>query len=142
MENTIKICGREFPLYYNTWVMQKIAEKCGGDIGMLGKWLSEGTTAEVIVKIAEVVALLVNGGIQKKNFAIECGLEKGELAKLIDEKLIVNIINPVDIASYKNAIFTAMAAGSDFVIPEGGAVETEDEDPDLKAIRAANAEKN
>ena len=142
MENFITICGRKFELFYSTWVMEKTAEKCGGDIAALGTWLSTGTTTEIISKCVEIIALLINGGIQKRNFEIQCGFIKGTPAPLIDSKAIAGAVNPTDIARYKDAIFSAMAAGSDFVVPEGAAVEAEEKDPDLEEIRAKNAEKN
>lgn len=146
---TIKILGKEYELFCSTSAAYRIAETCGG-VGNMAKWIKQGDnpedtkqteTASVIMRVAQIIAILINGAVQRNNYGIAHGLIEGQEAETIGYNGIINILSPGEIINSRDKIFMAVAEGMAYEIPEGVNVKQEETDKVLEEIKEKRAKK-
>lgn len=130
--NVIEIDGKEYELYFSTWALLRISDRCGGDIEKLGDWLGKGKTGEMLSKYNAVITDLANGAVTKHNTDIVFGFEQGEKKELFPDDYFINVMQVSDIMKYREEIFRTLNMGTDYEIPEG--VEVQEKDPELAEL--------
>ena len=154
---TIEILGKEYELFCSTSTAYRIAETCGG-ISNMGKWLKQGDnpddnlddnpektnptgTTIAVMRVAQIIAILIDGAVQRNNYGIMHGLIEGQKAETIGYNGIINILTPGEIISCRDKIFMAVAEGMAYEIPEGVKVKQEETDKVLEEIKEKRAKK-
>lgn len=143
---TINIAGKEYELFYNTKALIEIEKLCGS-VSKLGEWLyreeenkdDNGNliiTSSLVERIAEVLAILVNGGIFKTNCEISMGLQDGTKQNFINSDVLMAVMSPNEIIANQTLIITVISGGQKFELPEG----VPEPDPDLLDVESEKKE--
>lgn len=138
----ITILGQKYELFYNTKAMLDIETLCG-NISKFGEWLYREdenkdlngnlvVTSALVERTAEVLAILINGGIFKKNAEIALGAKDGEKQNFVNSDILLAVMSPNEIISAQALIVTAMTGGQNFKLPEG----VPEPDPDLADVES------
>lgn len=104
---TITIGGKEYELILTTKATKEIAKRYGGISDLGDKLLKSENMEQALDEIVYLIALLANQSILIHN--IENPTNKKEL--LTEEKVEV-LTSPYELATYKNAIMSAMYKGT------------------------------
>lgn len=146
---TIEILGKEYELFCSTAATYRIAETCGG-VGNIAKWIKQGDgpedtrqteTASVVMRVAQIITILIEGAVQRNVYGVAHGLIEGKIQKDIDYDGIINILSPGEIINCRDKIFLTVAEGMTYEIPEGVNVKREETDKVLEEIREKRAKK-
>lgn len=146
---TIEIYEKEYELFCSVSAAYRIAEICGGTTN-LAKWLKQGDnpedtkqteTVNVVMRVAQIMAILIDGAVQRNVYGVAHGMTDGLNQKGIDYESIINILTPGEIISCRNKIFMAVAEGMAYEIPEGVNVKQEETDRVLEEIKEKRAKK-
>lgn len=135
----IKLGNKEIPLKLTVMAMKNIEKKCGVDIADISKWISEGSTAEKLEKLAVIICIMANGYIAKHNADIEFGLGEGEKQEFYNEELFMNMVEISDFTQLKGALYSTVSDGYEFTVPDN--VKLEEEDEVLAEIEREKAKK-
>lgn len=130
----IKIGKLTVDLYFNVVAANRIAERCGGDIGKIGEKMEGMSEAEAIDFICDMLCDLANGAVVKHNAEITLGLATGEPKAEYTPDIFKAIVDPHALTSMVNVIMATINGGSEFVAPEN--VNLPEEDIDLMELEA------
>lgn len=103
----IKICGKDFEICCNTKALIELENKCE-DISQLGEWLKTEKISVAASKYSEIIAILLNGAVYKRNSEISLGLADGEKSNFFTAENVLSLLNFSEIVSYKEAIFAEL----------------------------------
>ena len=130
----IKIGKLTVDLYFNVVAANRIAERCGGDIGKISEKMESMKQTEAIDFICDMLCDLANGAVVKHNAEITLGLATGEPKPEYTPDIFKAIVDPSALTSMVNVITVTINGGSEFVAPEN--VNLPEEDIDLMELEA------
>lgn len=129
---TIKI-GKDRELLFNVRAIQEIKKKFGS-LEAMEKAITKEDPVECIDEIAEIITILVNAGILRKNADIDLGLAQGEKDKLLTAEVVATYLDMETINGFGGLFADVLNGGYESDIPQ-----TEEKDEVLKEIDAKNA---
>lgn len=141
MPNTVKLelNGKEHELFFSCAAMNRIADRCDGDLNNISKKLDDMKEAQAMAFMCGILADLANGAVIKHNCDVILGLESGEKKPEYPEDYFAAVVSVADSEKITSAIFEAMGLGSEFNIPDN--VKVEEKDIDLAEIEAEKESK-
>ncbi len=108
-EINVRICGAEYPLYYNGYAMYAVKEIIGDE--KIYEVLAQDTP-EAFDKTCEIAAVLSTQGELYRRYL---GMDKG---RILSAQVLRLILRPADMVTLRKAIMDAFVAGMQVERPE------------------------
>lgn len=129
---TIKI-GKDRELLFNIRAMQEIKKKFGS-LEKMEKAITGASGLDAVDDIAELITILINAAILRKNADIDFGFAQGEKDKLLTAEIVANYLDMDTIKQFPEVFASVLNGGYESDIPQ-----TEEKDEVLKELDAKNA---